>query len=238
MFGKPAKLRLDPAGPWRAHSVDEYFSGELVELETIPAEAHWGISHVERAIQCTKHIMNKLALSEPEITPEEALAEALRCENEREIVRGFSPAQHALGRATDEHGRLVSSELHDVPQVLCENANGEFQRNVERMMHAETAMSEHVAHDRLKRAQNTRSYQLENFLPGDLVFVWRVQNKGGHGASRTGGFRNGGFTGPCRVPRLQKERHDLAPQFGSFVAQDCLKQTTDSYGGPPFRRSV
>ena len=199
VFGKPAKLRLDPAGPWRAHSVDEYFSGELVELETIPAEAHWGISHVERAIQCTKHIMNKLALSEPEITPEEALAEALRCENEREIVRGFSPAQHALGRATDEHGRLVSSELHDVPQVLCENANGEFQRNVERMMHAETAMSEHVAHDRLKRAQNTRSYQLENFLPGDLVFVWRVQNKGGHGASRTGGFRNGGFTGPCRV---------------------------------------
>ena len=45
VFGKPAKLRLDPAGPWRAHSVDEYFSGELVELETIPAEAHWGISH-------------------------------------------------------------------------------------------------------------------------------------------------------------------------------------------------
>ena len=199
VFGKPAKIRLDPAGPWRAQSVDDYFSQEQVEMDIIPAEAHWGISHVERAIQCTKHIMNKLALSEPEITPEEALSEALRCENEREVVRGFSPAQHALGRSPDEHGRFLDPGLHDVPKVLCENANGDFQRNVERMKQAETALLEHVAHDRLQRAQSTRSYRVEDFVPGDLVFVWRVQSKGSASSSRTGGFRTGGFTGPCRV---------------------------------------
>ena len=66
MFGKPAKLRLEFAGGWRSQEVSAYFEREreserdrerereCVELDTIPAEAHWGISHVERAIRCTK----------------------------------------------------------------------------------------------------------------------------------------------------------------------------------------
>ena len=50
VFGKPHKLRVDPAGPWRSYLVDDYFS--------------------------------------------------------REVVRGYSPAQHALGPSPDE-GDLV-----------------------------------------------------------------------------------------------------------------------------------
>ena len=96
-------MRVDPAGPWRGFGLDKYFSDQQVEWDTIPAQAHWGISLVERAIECTKHIMTKLALEDGNITPEEALSEALRTENEREVVRGYSPAQHALGRAPDEN---------------------------------------------------------------------------------------------------------------------------------------
>ena len=35
-------------------------------------------------------------LRTPQITAAEALSEAIRVENEREVVRGYSPAQHAL----------------------------------------------------------------------------------------------------------------------------------------------
>ena len=94
------------------------------------------MSHVERAIACTKHIMSKLGRSEDDITPEETLAEALRTENEREIVPGFSPAQLALGRAPDELGRFVDPSAREAPDVLCENPDGEFQRNNERMKHS------------------------------------------------------------------------------------------------------
>ena len=139
----------------------------------IPAEAHWGISHVERAIDCTKAIMTKLAWREPEMSAEEALSEALR--TEREIVRGFSPAQHALGRAPDLSGRFDEPRLGGVPEVLFENPDGDFRRNVERMKRAEQAMTEFVATERLKRAKSTRSHKLEILSPGDLVFVWRVQ---------------------------------------------------------------
>ena len=194
VFGKPVKLRMDPAGPWRSNSTVEYFDKELIELDVIPAEAHWGMSHVERAIACTKHIMSKLGRSEDDITPEEALAEALRTENEREIVRGFSPAQLALGRAPDDLGRFVDPSARELPDVLCENPNGEFHRNNERMKQAELAMTEFIYNERLKRAQNTRSHKLVQYVPGDLVFVWRVQNK-----DPAVSTRRGGFTGPCRV---------------------------------------
>ena len=152
VFGKPHKLRVDPAGPWRSHLVDDYFSREQVELDVVPAEAHWGISQVERAIQCTKHIMTKLALAEPEITPEEALAEAVRVENEREVVRGYSPAQHALGRSPDEHGRFSNGVGQVAHETLCENPDGEFQRNHERMRTAEQAFTDFVYDDRITRA--------------------------------------------------------------------------------------
>jgi hypothetical protein len=92
-LGNPDRLRVDRAGAWRAKDVLEYMNHEGIEYDNIPAEAHWGISHVERAIDCTKAIMTKLAWGEPEMSAEEALSEALRTENEREIVRGFSPTR-------------------------------------------------------------------------------------------------------------------------------------------------
>jgi hypothetical protein len=101
-------------------------------------------------------------------------------------------------RPPDLSGRFDEPRLGGVPEVLCENPDGDFRRNVERMKRAEQAMTEFVATERLKRAKHTRSHKLEILAPGDLVFVWRVQvpagTRGPAAASRRGGFR-----GPCRV---------------------------------------
>ena len=88
--------------------------------------------------------MSVLAREEPSITPEEAFAEAIRVGNEKEVVRGYSPCQHALGRTPDATGRIHVSELDEVPPILCENSQGEFQRNWKRMQQAEQAFTEHV----------------------------------------------------------------------------------------------
>ena len=167
-------------------------------VDTIPAESHWQISHVERAIQSTKHIMNKLVQSEPSLSVTEALAEAVRVENEKEHVRGFSPAQHALGRSPDVSGRLHVSTLEELPPMLCENSDGEFHRNLERMKLAEQAFTEWVFDERMRRANNTRSYKQVVYSPGDMVYVWRVQTRGPSASARSGGF-----TGPARVLALE-----------------------------------
>lgn len=56
IFGVPDKIRLDPAGPWRSENVVSYFESIGVEVDNIPAEAHWQISIVERTIQGVKHV--------------------------------------------------------------------------------------------------------------------------------------------------------------------------------------
>ena len=100
-------------------------------------------------------------------------------------------------RPPDLSGRFDEPRLGGVPEVLCENPDGDFRRNVERMKRAEQAMTEFVATERLKRAKHTRSHKLEILAPGDLVFVWRVQVPAARGPAAAS--RRGGFTGPCRV---------------------------------------
>ena len=215
VFGKPDRIRLDPAGPWRSQEISKFFDEQNIELDIIPAEAHWGVSHVERAIEATKHIMTKLAMELPDTSPEELLSEAIRVENEREVVRGYSPAQHALGRSPDSEGHFHQSALQEVPHVLCESGSGEFQRNVERMRISEQSFSEWIANERIKRAENTRSYRLQCFAPGDLVFVWRQQNPNSrHGAQA----HRGGFTGPARVLATEtRQNEDGSFRPGSVV---------------------
>ena len=156
IFGHPARLRVDPEGAWRARALEEFFSGQHVELVRIPAEAHWQISHVERAIQCTKAIMNKVVAEDPSVTATEALSEAIRTSNEKEIARGYSPAQHALGRAPDEYGRFHAVGPDIVPEVLGELPEGEFRRNWERMQVAGKAFIDWTYSQRMIRAQNSR----------------------------------------------------------------------------------
>ena len=98
----PSRLRVNPEGAWRSRALEGYFKKQHVELIRIPAEAHWQISHVERAIQCAKAVMTKLATDDPEVSATEALAEAIWTANEKEIVRGYTPAQHVLGKAPDD----------------------------------------------------------------------------------------------------------------------------------------
>ena len=73
-----------------------------------------------------KELMTKLSLSDPDITAPEALAEAIWAFNHREIIRGFSPAQHILGQAPDETGRFLPSGSDVHPNLLVENPSGEL----------------------------------------------------------------------------------------------------------------
>ena len=76
-FGKPHVVRVDPAGAFRSTKVDSYFGERQVLVETIPAEAHWQISIVERSIQTTKGMLTKLSKEFPDMRFEELLARSL-----------------------------------------------------------------------------------------------------------------------------------------------------------------
>ncbi|CAE7862191.1 RE1, partial [Symbiodinium sp. KB8] len=181
----------------RSQAVESYCDRHQIYLDVIPGEAHHQIGVCEESVKGLKEVMTKLCLADPEVSPEEALSTGICTFNQREHIRGFSPAQHILGVNPDEVGRCLPNINHVPPGLLVENATGEFRRAVERRSAAEKAHSEWNAAQRLLRASNSRAKPVYDYKPGDLVYFWRSQ---GGGQSRTQpGNKHGSFLGPARV---------------------------------------
>ena len=203
-FGQPHVLRLDPSGPFRSHAVEAYCDRHQIYLDIIPGEAHHQIGTCEQAVKGLKEVMTKVCQADPEITPDEAISTAVGTFNQRDMIRGFSPAQHVLGQSPDEHGRF-SRPLDGVhPGLLIENPSGEFARSVQRRTEAEKAHAEWNATQRLVRAANSRSRPAYEYRPGELVFFWRAQGDGK--SRRSPGNKNGAFLGPARVLATETRR--------------------------------
>ena len=196
-FGLPRTLRLDPAGAFRSQAIEGFCDKHSIFLDVAPAEAHWKVGSIEQAVQGLKEVLGKLHDDDPSISSEEALASAVRVFNHREQVRGFSPAQLALGRNADDTDRLVAEPHRLPPDLLVENATGEFQRDVQRRASAERAHVEWHANQRLLRAKHSRPRRVYDYVPGELVFFWRSQES--NKSRRAPGGKHGRFLGPARV---------------------------------------
>ncbi|CAE7762593.1 GIP [Symbiodinium sp. CCMP2456] len=147
-------------------------------------KAHWQIGTCEQAIQGIKEALHKLAQEEPEAV--------------------FLPSNTPFGRAADTTGRLIN-EAHGMPDELqVENADGEFERNVQRQSAAEKAFSEWQAHQRLLRAAHSRAQPVRDYLPGELVYFWRTQESGKHKVAP--GTHKGRFLGPARILATETKR--------------------------------
>ena len=203
-FGIPQSLRLDPAGAFRSNEVERYCDIHGIYLDFIPGEAHWKLGVCEQAIQGTKELMNKLVQEEPDLTVEKALSVALRTFNTREVIRGFTPIQHALGRSPDSMGRCLQTLTGQAIDELIPNQGPEFEENIERMRTAEKAHVEWVAQQRMVRALNSRGNKLHDYHPGDLVYNWRKQLSGQRGHNQQ--QKQGCYLGPGRILVTETKR--------------------------------
>ena len=203
-FGNPRTIRLDPAGSFRSRTVADYCDRHGIFLDLVPGEAHWKIGGCEQAVQGLKSVMDKLCHAEETLEPEEALATAVRVFNQRDIIRGFSPSQHVLGQAPDETGRIHVGPEQVPPESLIENPSREFEASVQRRVAAEQAHSEWQARQRLVRAANSKSKQVLDFQPGELVYFWRSQEAGK--SRKAPGNKHGRFLGPARILAVEPKR--------------------------------
>lgn len=203
IFGKPKGIRVDPAGSWLNNEAETYFSNNNILYDPIPAEAHWQISAVEQGIKTIKGVMEALAQDFAELEVSEIFGRSIWVCNNQEIYKGFSPLQHALGRAPDDHQRLF--ECDDVkpihPDIL---ADGGFKEDAKIRCQAEKAFAEEQAKRRLERAARMGHRRSQVYIPGDLVYYWRRQLQP---ADRTS-FQTGKFLGPARVIATETRREE------------------------------
>ena len=191
-FGLPHTLRVDPDGAFRSETVQEFCDRHQIHFDIIAGEAHWKLGICEQAVQGIKTVMTKIAEDNPEINNREALALATKTFNERDVIRGYSPMQHALGRSPDHTDRFFPRSVES-PDLLVENATGEMRRNLSRMKAAENSFLEWNTNQRLLRAKHSKSRSVDSYHPGDLVYMWRKQVSG------QAAIKGGSFIGPARI---------------------------------------
>ncbi|CAE7292450.1 RE1 [Symbiodinium sp. KB8] len=150
--------------------------------------------------------MTRLCSYDPELSSEGALAEAITVFNHRDMVRGFSPAQHVIGRGADDTDRFVEAGQGLPPGLLVENPEGEFARAAKRRAEAEKIHADWNARQRIGRAVNSRHRPCYNYVPGELVFFWRSQESGK--GRRQPGTRQGRFLGPARILATETRKSD------------------------------
>ena len=214
-FGVPEVLRADPDGACRSKELDLHFQQLGIETDNIPADAHWKISVVERAIQWIKELMSKCASEHPEFTHEAILAQAVRTWNQREPVRGYSPFQWMMGKAPDFEDRMFVPNVQKLPGSLLHHPEGGLHRSEALRICSEKSFIDWQYGEKLSRARNSRVKDYRMYQPGDLVYFWRLQGKNRQGNGT--GLRRGAYAGPARVLAMESKFRDGQIMPGSAV---------------------
>lgn len=201
IFGQPQVLRVDPQGPMISKQAERYGEERGLEIQPIPAEAHWQIGIVEGAIKTTKGMLETLAKDFPEMNSTELLGRSIWVANSRDLFRGYAPIQHALGRCPDEHDHLFEEEYVKPvgPELL---DDGGFREDHKVRCRAEQCFSQEQAKRRIERAERMGHRRAQVFLPGDIVFYWRNQVPLKDKTTQ----RVGRFLGPARVIATETRR--------------------------------
>ena len=205
-FGIPLNLRVDPDGAFRSHGLADFCDQQRIFLDIIPGEGHWKLGVCERSIQAIKELLQKVCQDHPDSTIEDALSECVRVLNNREVVRGYSPIQHVLGRAPDDTGRIFTREVGQSPDITLETPITEHQKSAELRLTAEKAFLDWNNSQRLQRASNSKHRRLLDFSAGDLVYIWRKQVTGKD--AKPVKTTNGKFVGPARILATENRRDD------------------------------
>lgn len=205
-FGCPEVLRYDAEGAWRSRPLDRAFAGKNIFTEPIPGDAHWHISPLERSVKWLKEFLAKASREFSESEPVSIVAAAIATWNQREMVRGFSPYQHALGQAPDIDGRFFETQHQGIPVELMEDPEGAHRIQHELRLSAEEIFVRWQAKSRVDRALQSKGRPFPEYTPGDVVFYWRGHLRSGERGERFQTGTYGGYAGPARVLALETRR--------------------------------
>ena len=205
-FGHPLTLRLDPDGAFRSHELGDYCDRYHIFLDLIPGEAHWKLAACERSIRSIKAILEAIVDDQPDVSAQEALSEAVKTLNHRDLVRGYSPVQHILGKAPDETGRFLSTADSRCSDLVSETPAQGHERSQHLRDVAEKALLEWNAQQRLQRATHSKHRRCLDFQAGELVYIWRQQLTGQDAQQNKAG--KGRFVGPARILATESVRDE------------------------------
>ncbi|CAE7230659.1 RE1 [Symbiodinium necroappetens] len=176
IFGFPEILKLDPEGAFRGLDLGEYCASRGVELGVVPAEYHEAISEVERTIGSIRRKVEAFMRTE-QFHPTRAAAQMCAAHNSLARASGYSPIQWAFGRDVSVTGHSRERPGEECAQSAMADPSHVMHDNLMIRTKAEQSFLEYRAKDLTSRALNTKTRPVQSFMPGDLVFYRRVQDR-------------------------------------------------------------
>ena len=195
IFGLPTELRHDPEGAFVSTEMIEKMSQKGVQVCTTAGEAHWQNGLCERVIQTIFSSAARIS-SEQGMAVTRAVALATAAHNHLDIVHGFSPSQWALGRSPN-----WQNLLHEEPEDrvnISRDGHEAFSRKMLEQIQARKIWQEEDLKKKLQRAERAKHRKDRVFIPGELVYAWRLGTNKIAGSKREG-LHKGAWFGPATV---------------------------------------
>ena len=202
-FGCPEILRHDPEGSMVSTEIMQAFSSKGIRLLATAGEAHWQLGITERTIQTIFRTAEKIR-DEQKVEMEKAVSLATAAQNTTERVHGYSPSQWAFGR-----NPTWSNTLHEEKEGtnLARDSNEAFQEHLRSQIAARKCFEEEILRQKIQRAQRAKHRKDVMFIPGELVFIWRLGTGKLAGTKKTG-LHKGAWIGPGIVLGTESREHE------------------------------
>ena len=205
---KPLVLVPDNAKSMTSAHMRQVLADLNIQIDPPAAKESWAHGLMERAVQETKNVANKIHLANPSLDPQTSLALATHAMNATEHVSGFTPLQWVYGKQftfSEEDERVIS-------QMMPEARDRDFTQLMAARSQAEDVARKVRAQQTLSKLRNSKVRQpLQTFQAMDLVKIWRKYSQDG---GPRGGLKRLGksqWLGPGRVvfhEMIQAQRPD------------------------------
>ena len=194
LFGNPKTLRHDPEGSLVSQEMLDKFTEKGVRLAATAGEAHWQLGVVERMIATIFNAAERIA-KENQLPFKQAVSLSVKAQNTVDRVRGYTPSQWAFGKQPSWTDDLIDEDAADTN--LSRDVSQTFQEKLELQAQARAVYEKEQLNQKFLRAARVQHRKDRNFIPGELVYVWRLGGKLS-GTKKTG-LHRGAWYGPGTI---------------------------------------
>ena len=204
IFGCPEVLRHDSEGAMVSAELIQAMCEKGIRVTATAGEAHWQLGITERSIQTVFNTAEKIR-DELKIPMEKAVTLAVKAHNTCERIHGYTPSQWAFGRNPS-----WDDTLHEQPEAtvnISRDGNEMFQQKLQQQITARKIFEEEILRQKVQRAARAKHRRDLVFIPGELVFVFRMGTGKIKGTSKTG-IHKGVWLGPGVVLGTESREHE------------------------------